>query len=316
MFKKENTKVNLVAELCQNHNGSITLLKEMVHAASEAGIKYIKIQDIISKELTHRKKFDYKKKKNNLFRPYKLEKKRLSKLDLPKNFREIFIEECQKRNCKPLITPFSHSSVDRIKNLDFYSLKIASYDSTSYELITRLKKLKLPFVVSTGATTNKQIKETANFLKEEIFGLLHCVTIYPTPLNYCSLDKIKYLKKFSNIVGWSDHTEFEKDSHVASLASILNGANIVERHFTILDRNKTKDGIVSINQEDAKEFIKLSKKSKTELKYILKNLNKNWRECLKIKNKKMTNVEKLNLDYYRGRFAAKKSKTIFNWQKF
>ncbi len=64
MFKKENTKVNLVAELCQNHNGSITLLKEMVHAASEAGIKYIKIQDIISKELTHRKKFDYKKKKN------------------------------------------------------------------------------------------------------------------------------------------------------------------------------------------------------------------------------------------------------------
>ena len=96
MFK-ENTKINLVAELCQNHNGSISLLKEMIHAASEAGIKYLKIQDIVSKELVHRKKFDNPKSKKNLFRPYKKEKQRLSKLDLPKNFRDIFIEECKKK---------------------------------------------------------------------------------------------------------------------------------------------------------------------------------------------------------------------------
>ena len=44
MFKNKNLdKPILVAELCQNHCGSITLLKEMIIAAKEAGVKYLKI---------------------------------------------------------------------------------------------------------------------------------------------------------------------------------------------------------------------------------------------------------------------------------
>ena len=39
-------KKNLILEICQNHNGSEKLLKEMIHAASETGAKYVKIQDI------------------------------------------------------------------------------------------------------------------------------------------------------------------------------------------------------------------------------------------------------------------------------
>ena len=59
MFKSNNSKNPiLVAELCQNHCGSISLLKEMIVAAKEAGIKYLKIQDINSKNLVFRKKFD------------------------------------------------------------------------------------------------------------------------------------------------------------------------------------------------------------------------------------------------------------------
>ena len=79
-------------------------------------------------------------------------------------------------------------------------------------------------------------------MKKEIFALLHCVTVYPTPLHLCNLQKIRFLKKFTKYIGWSDHTEFEKDQHIASLASILFGSKIIERHFTILERSKTKDG--------------------------------------------------------------------------
>ena len=316
MFK-ENTKINLVAELCQNHNGSITLLKEMIHAASEAGIKYVKIQDIVSKELVHRKKFDNPKSKKNLFRPYKKEKQRLSKLDLPKNFREVFIEQCEKRNCKPLITPFSHSSFNRIKNLDLYAIKIASYDSTSYKMLKNLKNLNLPFIISTGATNNSQIIRTSKFMRDQIFALLHCVTVYPTPLNLCNISKIKFLKRFTPYVGWSDHTEFEKNRHVASLASVLFGGRIIERHFTILDRSKTKDGVVSINPSDAKEFIKLSKLKNTDIKHYLNDFNKNWKNCISSNSKKLSKIERNNLDYYRGRFAyISGNKVINNWQDF
>ncbi len=51
-------KVTVIAELCQNHNGDMNIVKEMVQAAAEAGADIAKIQSIRSKDLTHRKKFD------------------------------------------------------------------------------------------------------------------------------------------------------------------------------------------------------------------------------------------------------------------
>ena len=36
----------LIAELCQNHNGEINILEEMVAAAAESGADYAKIQSI------------------------------------------------------------------------------------------------------------------------------------------------------------------------------------------------------------------------------------------------------------------------------
>ena len=52
----------LILEICQNHRGSITLLEEMIHAASETGAKFLKIQDIHSSELTKRDRFEKGKK--------------------------------------------------------------------------------------------------------------------------------------------------------------------------------------------------------------------------------------------------------------
>ena len=317
MFKNKNSNTPiLVAELCQNHCGSITLLKEMVNAAKEAGIKYLKIQDINSKDLVHRKKFD-KKNGKNLFRPFKKEYQRLKKLDLPKNFIDIFVEECNKNKLNPLVTPFTHESYFRIIKKKFYAIKIASYDSTSYKMLKNLKNLNLPFIISTGATNNSQIIKTSKFMSDQMFALLHCVTVYPTPLNLCNISKIKFLKKFTPYVGWSDHTEFDKNRHVASLASILFGGKIIERHFTILDRSKTKDGIVSINPEDAKEFIKLSKLKHSDIKHYLKDYNKDWKSCISSNSKKLSKIEINNLDYYRGRFASiSKKKIVYNWQDF
>ena len=118
------------------------------------------------------------------------------------------------------------------------------------------------------------------------------------------LQKIRFLKKFTKYIGWSDHTEFEKNHHIASLASILFGSKIIERHFTILDRTKTKDGIVSITPDNAKEFIDLSKQSKSEIEYYLRNAKKNWKICINSKNKDYQRW-KIKFSYY-GRFAAKK----------
>ena len=48
----------MIAELCQNHNGDVGIIKGMVAAAAEAGADYAKIQTIHSSQLTHRERFD------------------------------------------------------------------------------------------------------------------------------------------------------------------------------------------------------------------------------------------------------------------
>ena len=48
----------IIAELCQNHKGDIKILEEMVHAASDAGATYAKIQSISSSDLTFRHRFE------------------------------------------------------------------------------------------------------------------------------------------------------------------------------------------------------------------------------------------------------------------
>ena len=318
------TKNNLIAELCQNHKGSVSLLKEMIVAAKESGIKYLKIQDIKSEELTHRIRFDkglVKDKKISVIkRPYKDELLRLKKLDLPEKFIDIFIEECLRSKIYPIVTPFTYSSLDRIKNKKFKFLKIASYDCSAFPFIKETSSLNKKLIVSTGATKLKEIKETVNFLKrkKQLAALLHCVSIYPTPMDKCNLNKIRLLKKiYGNIkIGWSDHSKFQDCGHAPALASIIVGGSFIERHFTIVRKDKTKDGPVSINPKEAKTLLGLINKKKS---HILDYLNKNykdWELCLGRGSHKLTHEELLNRDYYRGRFARlRNNKPNYNWHK-
>ena len=113
--------------------------------------------------------------------------------------------------------------------------------------------------------------------QKKLEALLHCVSIYPTPLEKCNINKIRLLKKlFGKInVGWSDHSKFEDCGHAPALASILAGGSYVERHFTILNKTKTKDGPVSINPTESNELIKTMNKKKS---YIKKYLDENYKE--------------------------------------
>ena len=77
----------LIAECCQNHNGSREILKRMVHAAAESGADYAKIQALRSTELSKRERFENGVTDKDgimraIKRPYEAERERLAKLDL------------------------------------------------------------------------------------------------------------------------------------------------------------------------------------------------------------------------------------------
>ena len=227
----------IIAELCQNHNGDKKLMSDMVAAAAEAGVDYVKIQSMQSKDLTKRSRFERGLIESDITkvikRPFKTEYSRLRKLDLSLENQNYFIELCLKYKVKPMTTVFSLNRIKELDKLNFNTFKVASFDCSSYKLIEQLAKTKKNLIISTGGTYLREIKETAEILKKlkKKFTFLHCISIYPTPLKEANLDRIELLKKFTKTVGISDHSSPEKNGNDLSLAAILYGAKIIERHF-------------------------------------------------------------------------------------
>ena len=72
------------------------------------------------------------------------------------------------------------------------------------------------------------------------------------------------IKKYNKHIGFSDHTKPADTNLIASKLAISLGASCIERHFTILDENMTKDGPVSINPNQLKELCELMSKQLKE----------------------------------------------------
>jgi N,N'-diacetyllegionaminate synthase len=314
--------MKFIAELCQNHNGSYENLKKMTIECAKNGADIIKLQYMTPDKLSFRPQFENglseKNKILSIKRPYKIEWDRLNKLVIKKNHLKKFIKLCKSLKKEPAITCFSRQDVDEIKNLGFQTIKIASYDCASFQLLREVKKKFKKIIISTGATYDNEIQKASSILKGKDIVFLHCVTIYPTPLKKINLDRIDFLKKFSKKVGFSDHSlGYIKNRNLASMAAIYIGAEYVERHITIMDKEKTKDGKVSIKPEDIKilkEFSMLTKKK--QFSYLKQNFNFNLNQLKGKKFRELSEEEILNRDYYRGRFVSKiKNREIFNWEE-
>ena len=139
-----------------------------------------------------------------------------------------------------------------------------------------LREVKNKFrniIVSTGATYDNEIDKTSKILKNKNYSFLHCVTIYPTPLNQLHLKRINYLKRYTKKVGFSDHSiGYGSNRNLASLFAMYNGAKMIERHIRILDKKDTKDGKVSIEPKDIYLIKKFSLLTKKDRKIIYKKI--------------------------------------------
>lgn len=315
---------SIIVEVCQNHLGSRSMLGEMIAAAAEAGADYVKMQTIFSEDLTHRERFDEGTTgpDGNILtmkRPYAAEKERLSSLDLTEEDHLFFIEQCKKFNVTPFTTVFARGRIPFVASLPWPQkvVKVASYDCASAPLLSELCDRFDHLIISTGATYDEEIAAAAAIVRgrKKKLTLLHCVTSYPNTPGMCNLKRMAWLRSFTDSVGWSDHTLVERDGIDAAKAAIALGADFVERHFTILEKDQTKDGPVSITPallRDLKSFTKLPEAEQMENAKAMKN----FETMLGMEQRDMTDVELLNRDYYRGRFATHAgNEWIYNWEE-
>jgi sialic acid synthase SpsE len=145
-------------------------------------------------------------------------------------------------------------------------------------------------------------------------ALLHAKTIYPTQLAQFGILRMSALSSFGFKIGLSDHTKPEESQLLASKIAIALGAEYIERHFTILKRDATKDGPISIIPSDLRELKDFWQKSKIEQIREIESID--FLSALPCNSLEPSEEEIINRAYYRGRVASKfNGKEIFSWEE-
>ncbi len=242
-------KVFIIAEIGNNHNGSLKRAIEMIDAACDAGVDCVKFQ-MRNMDSVYRKK-SLLRQGEDLGTEYVLDL--LDRFELTKDEHIEIAKYCNNRGIIYMCTPWDSDSIDILEELEVPAYKVASADLTNLPLIEKLVSTKKPLILSTGMSSSKEIQITTDFLnnKKANFALLHCNSTYPAPLHDINLKWIKKLNKIHDLVGYSGH---ERGISV-SLAAVALGAKIIERHFTF-DRNmEGPDHAASLHPKEFKLLV-------------------------------------------------------------
>ena len=276
--------MKIIAELCQNHGGSRESLEQMIKAASES-CDIVKIQTILADSLTKREEYEN-------YRPYTQEYDRLKGLELSEEDEKFFIEKCREHGVEPMTTLFSKNQVERFNRLGYKKLKISGYAMHAFDYGKALDSVNFEeLFFSTSSMTLEEIGQTIWNLKDMgiKFTMLQCTCIYPTTVDKALLQNIIFYKQHFELdsIGFSDHSNPHEDGLLVPKLAIFQGIDVIERHFTIFDKDQTRDGKVSITPEMAKELKLFASADKTQQYLELNTFNST--QCF-------------NHDYYRGRF--------------
>ena len=118
-------------------------------------------------------------------------------------------------------------------------------------------------------------------------------------------------------MSFSDHTLVERDGIKAAAVALHLGANVVERHFTILPADQTKDGPVSVNPGQLKTLCDLAHGSaEYRAAYVAEQIG-DYQSMVGLPRRQLSQAELLNRDYYRGRFGTHRAdgSVVNNWEE-
>lgn len=241
----------IIAEIGNNHQGSLDLAKELIDQSIDAGVDCVKFQ-MRSMDQLYKNKGDSKDISADLGDQYTLDllsKFQLSNEDLFKAF-----DYCKKMGTTPLCTPWDIESLVLLEDYGMDAYKVASADFTNYEILEALAKTHKPLICSTGMSNELEIVKSSNFLgtlgAQCIF--LHCNSTYPTPYKDINLKYIHHLKDLTgSLVGYSGHER----GFIVALAAISMGAKVIEKHVTLDKTLEGNDHKVSLTPKEFKEFV-------------------------------------------------------------
>ena len=242
-----------MAEISANHRGSLETAHDLLELAWKAGADAIKLQTYKPETMTlDLEEFSISSDHQlwggiTLFQLY-------AEAMTPWEWHKELFEHANELGMQAFSSPFDHSAVDFLEELNCPVYKIASMETGDVDLISYVASKGKPIIISTGASTLDEIDaavEAAEKVRDKL-TLLVCTSSYPAEAADAHVTRILTLReKFGVDVGISDHTL----GIGVSVAAIALGATVIEKHLTIKRSDGGHDAAFSLEPNEFKLLV-------------------------------------------------------------
>ncbi len=264
--------IKLIAEIGWNHMGDMKLAEKMIIQAAKSGADICKFQTWSE---TNLKPGQW----DNDGRRDVYKKAQLSEQD------HYFLKDvCIENKVDFLTSIFNHKDINFLKELNSSMIKIPSHEIYNKSLIKDCIASFDLTLISTGASKQNEIETLKNDLDISKCVFMHCVSSYPCPADKVNLPRLKYMKKFTEKIGYSGHFDGIDDA----IAAISHDAVYIEKHFTIDKNLEGRDNKFALLPEDMKKI--------SDFRY-------NYQNMLMDRGIDLQESEKDTYNNYRGRWS-------------
>lgn len=281
VFKLNNNSLPayIIAEIAQAHDGSLGFAHSFIDLASSVGCDAVKFQvhiasDESSRQDSFRTKFTYLDETR--FQYWQRMEFTIDEwLQLKKHAEDLGLEF--------ICSVFSIKAFLMMKKINLKIWKIASGEIFNEELLKNIASQNSYMIISNGIIDINKTKQLTSRLSKinKKLALLHCNSLYPTPIDKINLNQMLSLKSKLNFpIGYSDHS----GNPYTAIAAITLGAQIVEIHLCFNKLQFGPDTSSSLSPMDIKKVIEANK-----IIYLTKGNLKSKKSS----NKSITKVAKL-----------------------
>lgn len=244
----------VIAEIGNNHQGSLDKCKEMFRVAKDCGANAVKLQKRDNRSLYTKAAFDKAYEHENSFgttygehREF-LEFGKADYLELQTYANSLGITF--------FATAFDFASADFLAELNMPIYKIASGDLKNIPLLKYVASFNKPMIVSTGGGTLEDVQRAYEAIMpiNTQLCILQCTASYPANFEELDLKVIQtYRELFPEInIGLSSH-----DNGIAmAVAAYVLGARVIEKHFTLNRALKGTDHPFSLEPTGLRKMVR------------------------------------------------------------
>ena len=240
----------IIAEIGINHNGDLSIAKQLIQMSAESGcdaVKFQKRNPELCVPMDQRNIIRDTPWGQMTYMDYRY------KVEFDQSQYEELANFANNLNVDLFASPWDVDSVDFMVKMGHPIIKIPSALITDIGLLTKIALTNLPVMMSTGMSTMEQITKAVSLLNPKNLLIAHSTSAYPCEPKELNLKMIPVLeKKFEVPIGYSGH----ETGLQTTVAAVTLGASFIERHVTLDRAMWGSDQSASVEPQGLKKMVR------------------------------------------------------------